>query len=74
MGSQRRGFLPVLVSSSSELCFIGFTKCNWVTDGGLWILCFLANGLLPIIARLLARSEQELRWSSELLSECRGMK
>lgn len=52
------------ISSSSckfllrELCFFVFNKYNWVTDGFLWILFFLANGLLAIVARQLEKSEQ----------------
>lgn len=33
-------------------------KCNWVTDFFfLWILFFLANGLLAIVVRQLEKSE-----------------
>jgi len=58
------GKLMVWISSSyckflaKELCFFVFNICNWVTDGFLWILSFLGNGLLAIVARQLKRSEQ----------------
>lgn len=58
------GKLMMWISSSSckfllkELYFFVFNKCNWVTDGFSWIVFFLANGLLAIVARQLEKSER----------------